>query len=83
MDISHSLFVFVELIQCQEFFFFFFFAISKPFTIYLVQIQLIYGFADLCLAAWGPGEPFLCLFTQSDLGAAVPRRVPWFFPPTA
>ena len=29
MDISHSLFVFVELIQCQGFFFFFFFAISK------------------------------------------------------
>ena len=27
MDISHSLFVFVELIQCQGFFFFF--AISK------------------------------------------------------
>ena len=30
-----------------------------------------------------PREPFLCLFKQSDLGVAVPRRVPWFFRPMA
>lgn len=50
----------------------------------LVQMQLIYGSAGFWFvgkALRGPGEVFLCLFTQSDLGAAGPRRFPYFFHP--
>lgn len=47
-------------------------------------MQLIYGSAGFWFvgkALPGPGEVFLCLFTQSDLGAAGPRRFPYFFHP--
>lgn len=50
----------------------------------LVQMQLIYDSAAFWFvgkALPGPGEVFLCLFTQSDLGAAGPRRFPYFFHP--
>lgn len=51
----------------------------------LGQMQLIYDSAAFWLvgkALPGPGEVLLCLFTQSDLGAAGPRRFPYSFSPS-
>lgn len=86
MDSSHSLFVFVELIQGQGIFFFFLWPShfkNNPSWSTWCKCSWFMALLTFDLLPGAPREPFLCLFTQSDLGVAVPRRVPWFFRPMA